>query len=75
MNSGKSTDMCQPYITNIFCLSGTSFFRTKTYYVPSLFHKVIFSFEKYLYDVLKKPVGNLEVCEIRVNTHTHTHTF
>ena len=21
-----------------------------------------------------KPVGNLEMCEIRVNTHTHTHT-
>lgn len=20
-----------------------------------------------------KPVGNLEMCEIRVNTHTHTH--
>ena len=36
------------------------------------FHKAIFSFEKHLYDVLKKSVANLEMCEIRVNTHILT---
>ena len=49
-----------------FALSGGDFS------VPSLFHKAIFSFEKHLYDVLKKSVANLEMCEIRVNTHILT---
>ena len=72
MNGDKSTDKCQPYITNIFCSNGASPCQAETFSVPSLFHKAIFSFEKHLYDVLKKSVANLEMCEIRVNTHTHT---
>ena len=68
MNGDKSTDKCQPYITNIFCSNGASPCQAETFSVPSLFHKAIFSFEKHLYDVLKKSVANLEMCEIRVNT-------
>ena len=73
MNGDKSTDKCQPYITNIFCSNGASPCQAEIFSVPSLFHKAIFSFEKHLYDVLKKSVANLGMCEIRVNTHTHTH--
>lgn len=40
--------------------------------MPSLFHKAIFSIEKHLYDVLNKSAENLEMCEIRVNTHILT---
>ena len=72
MNGDKSTDKCQPYITNIFCSNGASPCQAETFSVPSLFHKAIFSFEKHLYDVLKKSVANLEMCEIRVNTHILT---
>lgn len=68
----KSTDNAKPYITNIFCSNGASPCQAETFSVPSLFHKAIFSFEKHLYDVLKKSVANLEMCEIRVNTHILT---
>ena len=70
MNGDKSTDICHPYITNISCSNGASPCQAEIFSVPSLFHKAIFSFEKHLYDVLKKSVANLEMCEIRVNTHS-----
>lgn len=72
MNGDKSTDICHPYITNISCSNGASPCQAEIFSVPSLFHKAIFSFEKHLYDVLKKSVANLEMCEIRVNTHILT---
>lgn len=72
MNGDKSTDKCHPYITNISCSNGASPCQAEIFSVPSLFHKAIFSFEKHLYDVLNKPVANLEMCEIRVNTHILT---
>lgn len=71
MNGDKSTDKCHPYITNISCSNGASPCQAEIFSVPSLFHKAIFSFEKHLYDVLNKSAENLEMCEIRVNTHTH----
>ena len=75
MNGDKSTDKCQPYITNIFCLNGASPCQAEFFSVPSLFHKAIFSIEKHLYDVLNKSAENLEMCEIRVNTHILTGIF
>lgn len=72
MNGDKSTDKCQLYITNIFCSNGASPCQAEIFSVPSLFHKAIFSFEKHLYDVLNKSAENLEMCEIRVNTHILT---
>lgn len=72
MNGDKSTDKCHPYITNISCSNGASPCQAEFFSVPSLFHKAIFSIEKHLYDVLNKSAENLEMCEIRVNTHTHS---
>lgn len=72
MNGDKSTDKCQLYITNIFCSNGASPCQAEFFSVLSLFCKVVFNIEKHLYDVLNKSAENLEMCEIRVNTHTHT---
>ena len=72
MNGDKSTDKCQPYITNIFCLNGASPCQAEVFSVPSLFHKAIFSIEKHLYDVLNKSAENLDMCENCVNTHILT---
>ena len=69
MNSDKSADKCHPYITDIFCSNGASSCQTEFFSVLSLFLKVIFSIEKYLYDVFENSVKNLVMCEIRVNTH------
>ena len=71
MNGDKSTDKCHPYITNISCSNGAPPCQVEFFHVPSLFHKVIFSIEKHLYDVLNKSAKNLEMCEICVNTHSY----
>ena len=74
MNGDESTDKCRPYIADISCSNGASPCQAEDFSVPSLFCEVVFRIGKHLYNVLNKPAGNLEMCEIRVNTHTHTHT-